>query len=97
MSRCEQMQERISRMLDGELSPEEQAEVREHIAGCAECAALYEAFSAVSDAIGQDLEEAPESLHENVMAEIRREEIRRRNQARRPWRAILTTAACLAL
>ena len=97
MSRCEQVQEQISRLLDGDLSPQEQAAVQEHIAGCAECAALYEAFSAVSDAIGQDLEEAPDSLRETVMAEIRREEIRRRNQSLRPWRRVLTAAACLVL
>lgn len=95
MEQCAHMQEWISRMLDEELSAEEQAALAKHLKECPECRNVYEAFAAVSDALRNDLTEAPESLRENVMAELRREEIRKKN--RRPWRAVLSAAAVAAL
>ena len=94
---CEVYQELISRLLDEDLSPDEQRALQEHLKNCSECAALYRAFRAVSNAAGQDLEDPPERLHYNVMAAIRREEIRKKNRLSRPVKAILTAAACLAL
>ena len=44
----EQMQERISLLLDGALSPAEETALRAHLAECPDCAAFYEAFSALS-------------------------------------------------
>ena len=75
----EQMQERISMLLDGALSPEEETALRAHLAECPDCAAFYEAFSMLSSFVGGDLEEPPESLRANVMAKLRRDEIRRRS------------------
>lgn len=95
MENCALMQEMISRMLDEELSAGEQAALAEHLAICPECRALYQAFAAVSGTLRNDLAEPPESLRENVMAEIRRERIRKRNL--RPWRAVLSAAALAAL
>lgn len=96
MENCALMQELISRMLDGDLNADEQAALAKHLESCEDCRKVYEAFAAVSAALGEELEEPPESLRENVMAEIRREEIRRKN--RRPWwRAALAAAAVLAL
>lgn len=92
---CEKMQELISRLLDGDLDREERAALEEHVQSCPECRAVYEAFSAVSASLKNDLEEPPESLRESVMAEIRREEIRKKN--RRPWRAVLSAAAVAVL
>ncbi|MBO6040135.1 MAG: hypothetical protein J6P58_02905 [Oscillospiraceae bacterium] len=58
---------------------------------------MYRAFAALSEGLGGDLAEPPESLRENVMAEIRREQIRERN--RRPFRVggFVAAAAVLAL
>lgn len=95
MERCACMQELISRMLDEDLNADERAALAEHLESCGECRAMYEAFTAVSAALGGELEEPPESLRENVMAEIRRGELRKRN--RRPWRAALSVAAVLVL
>ena len=95
MERCACMQELISRMLDEDLNADEQAALAEHLESCGECRAMYEAFAAVSAALGGELEEPPESLSENVMAEIRRGEIRKRN--RRLWRASLSVVAVLVL
>ena len=89
------MQELISRMLDEELSAEEQAALAKHLESCPECRAMYEAFAAVSGALHEQLEEPPARLRENVMAEIRREQIRKKN--RRPWRAALSVAAVAVL
>ncbi len=97
MSSCEQYQELISRMVDGELSAGEEADLARHIQSCPSCAALFSAFSALSRQIGEDLEEAPLDLKENVMAEIRREEIRRRNRIPTIMRGILSAAACMAV
>lgn len=97
MSRCEEYQELISRMVDGELTTRQKRSLEEHIRNCPECAALYSAFSALSRQIGEDLEDVPLDLRENVMAEVRREEIRQKNRLPHVIRGILAAAACLAL
>ena len=97
MSQCENYQELISRMVDGDLSAREEADLARHIETCPDCAALFQAFSALSHRIGEDLEESPFDLRDNVMAEIRREEIRRRNRIPTVLRSVLSAAACVAL
>ncbi len=94
---CIEYQELISRVLDGDLSPAEQTELNRHLAVCSECRTLYQSFLALSEAVGGDLEEPPASLRANVMAEIRRAEIRKKNRLSRPVKVLLTTAACLAV
>ncbi len=97
MSQCEIYQELISRMVDGDLSAREEADLARHIETCPDCAALFRAFSALSSQIGEDLEESPFDLRDNVMAEIHREEIRRRNRIPTILRSVLSAAACVAL
>ena len=99
MNPHEHYRELISRLLDEDtaLTGEEQAALRAHLAECAECAAVYEAFAALSDAIGGDLAEPPARLRENVMGEIRREEIRRKNRRSFRWTGLVAVAAALAL
>ena len=100
MSGCEYYQELISRMLDEALSRDERAALAEHLGTCRECAAMYQAFSALSDTISSDLEEPPEELCDNIMAELRRSEIIRRNRRTGPSRQVknlIAAAACAAL
>ncbi len=97
MSRCEQYQEWISRMVDGDLSGAEERELREHVKTCPECALLYQAFSALSDEMQSDLEDVPLDLRESVMADVRREEIRRRNRIPSILRGVMSVAACAAI
>lgn len=97
MSPCENYQELISRMVDGDLSAREEADLARHIETCPDCAALYQAFSTLSDRIGEDLAESPFDLRDNVMAEIHRAEIRRRNRLPTILRSVLSAAACVAL
>ena len=96
MSDCERFEERISALLDGELSAEEEAEVRAHMAECAECAAMYEAFAAVGAALKADAEDVPDTLHDGIMTKVRMAEKATKTQHRivrlRPF---LTAAACL--
>ncbi len=97
MSQCEIYQELISRMVDGDLSAQEEADLARHIETCPDCAALFQAFSVLSHRIGEDLEESPFDLRDNVMAEIHREEIRRRNRIPTILRSVLSAAACVAV
>ena len=92
---CEQVQERISRLLDGDLNKGEEAAVRAHLQTCADCRRVYTALAAFSEALRGDQAEPPAALHENVMAALRREEIRKRHTRLR--RALLSAAAVLAL
>ena len=97
MSSCEHYQELISRLVDDELSAEEQAVLVSHLEHCPDCAALVQAFQSISAVIAEDLAEPPEALSENVMAELRREAIKTENRKKRRWKGPLATAACLAV
>jgi len=92
-------QELISRLLDHDitLTEEEKKLLQSHLSECEECSLMYKAFSEMSDFVGGELEEPPEELRENIMAEIRREEIRRRNQRVFRWTGFVAAAAVLTL
>lgn len=62
MKDCEYYREKISCLMDGELSPEETAGLEAHIEGCPECRALYEAFTAVSAALSEGMGSLPNTL-----------------------------------
>lgn len=97
MNSCEYYQELISRMIDDELSAEESAVLAQHLESCPECSAMYQAFSGISQAIAEDMEEPPEYLRESIMAELRREQIKKENRKKFRWKNVLATAACLAV
>jgi hypothetical protein len=92
-------QELISRLLDEDktLTQTEEEELQAHLAECEECSAMYRAFSALSESLSGELDEAPEALRENVMAEIRREQLWKHNHRRIPWSGVAAAAAILAL
>lgn len=94
MKDCEYYREKISCLMDGELSPEETAGLEAHIEGCPECRALYEAFTAVSAALSEGMEESPEHIAPSVMQEIRAIAEKKK---RGVWIKCLSAAACLAL
>lgn len=104
MTECERYQEFISRMADEELTKSERAALSAHMEHCSQCNAMYAVFSNLSEIIGQDAEPLPEGLHENIMADIRRSAIRQRNVKERrrfaipkPFRNVVTAAACAAV
>lgn len=73
MRSCEEYQAWASCLVDGELDAGRTRELRQHAAQCEECRAVLEAFTALSNGMEDVLAEPPETLHQNVMAEIRRE------------------------
>ena len=98
MNSCEYYQELISRMLDDELENQEVKSLAEHLSVCSECAAMYSAFSMLSDFVAEDLEEVPETLSVDIMASIRRAEmVKRSRRNRRPVRNLISAAACVAV
>lgn len=92
MNKCDEIQEKISALVDGEISESEKAEIEAHIEVCGECRAVFEAFTAVSEALCQQ-EEIPEGLHEKIMGGIKAEE----KKKKAPWKKIIPLAACLVL
>ena len=99
MNNCEMYQELISRLVDGELSRREYAALDAHMENCAECSAMYAVFASLSDIIGSENEPLPETLHDNIMAGVRRSAMLRHNRRRlsKPVRNTLAAAACAAL
>ena len=95
MTECEYYQQLISQRLDGELTAAQEHELAEHLSRCADCRAVDAAFRALSDGFADCAEDAPADLCENVMGEIRRENIRKTNKrgSKRTWRSLLATAA----
>ena len=71
MSECEKYIEMISELVDGELTQQQEAELRTHIDMCADCARVYEAFSGISDAIADELVMPPETLAKGIMYKIK--------------------------
>ena len=98
MKDCAAYQEMISRLIDREITPEEGTELAAHARECAECRAVYTAFSSLSGLLSDDLVDPPEELAENVMAEIRRSELwKKKRQPRRQLRRWAALAACAVL
>ena len=97
MSDCAHYQELISRLIDREITPEEGEELAAHARECEECRAVYAAFSYLSDMLGGELVEPPEELSENIMAEIRRSELWKKNRKPRQLRRYFAVAACAVL
>ena len=100
MNGCSRYQEMISRMLDDDLSQSEKNELAAHVKRCPDCAAVYVAFRSLSENLGAALEEPSPDLHEKIMADVRREGMRRKNTVHhlnRRWRSVLAAAACLVL
>lgn len=70
MKNCEYYEELIGAALDGEITAEEDKELRAHLESCEVCRSFYEAMQAISgtdDALG----DVPENFTANVMARVR--------------------------
>ena len=64
-------EELIMAAADGEIAPEEEAELRAHLESCEQCRAFMETMEAVSGVSARDLPPAPAGFAEGVMAQIR--------------------------
>jgi len=92
---CEHYQELISRLLDDDLKDDEKVVLATHLKGCEECRAVYKAFRTLSDNIHSDMIAPPIGFTENVMASVKRSEIKKRS--RNTAKKILAAVACLVL
>lgn len=92
---CGYFEQRMDRMLDGELSRRESTELHLHLRQCSRCRSLYAALCSVQESLQEDQAEAPEDLLPNVMDAVYAAAPRRRK--RRPWAGWVATAACAAL
>ena len=95
---CEDSLEQISRGLDGDLTPQEQTALEEHLAAYPQCRALARELTELHQLMGE-LEEtpAPDTLAPSVMAAIRREK-KPVPLGLRPWfRTVGGLAACAVI
>lgn len=92
---CEKALEQLSAMLDGELGDAEELALREHLAACPTCQAVFETMRDIDAAIAEAQLEPPAALRENVMREVRTGS--RRQSKRRVTVAVIGTAAAIAL
>ena len=99
MNSCAYYQELISSLVDGELSDEENEALMLHMNSCSRCTAMYAVFHDLSDILSEEPEPLPEGLHENIMAGVRRSELKKRNRRMRKigLRTAMTAAACAVL
>lgn len=95
MSDCGAFEEKISALIDGELSEKEEAELFEHMAQCQSCRDTFAAFAEISSAMCDD-EEPPEDLHGRIMTAVKNEE-HPAKKTRSPLLSLLYTAAIVAL
>jgi hypothetical protein len=79
MNNCEYYEELISRSLDDELTVDERKELAVHLASCHKCSELWQLMADISGMMEADMDELPEGLHENIMADIRRSEMKKKN------------------
>ena len=89
---CEEYELLISRLLDDDLTIDEEAALREHMRSCPDCQRTFRAFSAVKESLRDDAVSPPESLAASVMERIGQYPAapKRKN----PWKKLLI-AACL--
>lgn len=99
MNSCTYYQELISSLVDGELSDEENEALMLHMNTCSRCNAMYAVFHDLSDILSEEPAPLPEGLHENIMAGVRRSELKKRNRRMRRvgLRTAMTAAACAVL
>lgn len=91
---CEQWEERLSALLDGELSEAERRELTEHLAGCGACRAYLADLTAIHEAM--EAVPAPEGFARSVMDRVAHT---KQDAGRKviPWRRWGLLAACCAL
>ncbi len=69
--KCTECDERLSRLLDGDLGPKELSSVEEHLRVCADCRTELEALRRTAEAVrGLPQWSAPEGFAESVMARV---------------------------
>ncbi len=96
---CEKTLDLINEYIDGELGAEDARFVRLHIENCPECKKAFEELKEIKNLFESSAEEAPETLYDRVMDEVRAEKPTVRNfGAIRKWGTVAIAAAiCLCI
>lgn len=102
MCDCDRALELISLELDGELTPEEHAELEEHLAACGECRGAAEELRQLHTLLPELEEEVPEGLHQAIMDRIGAEKVVPLSRARkaphiRRWASLAAVFAVILL
>lgn len=98
MSEPHRLQHQLSAYLDGELSPEEMADVRRHLAGCEACAAELEGLRFTKRLLGRlESPTLPRDFAAGLWARIDRPERRRWTWWPRPAMALAAVVLALIL
>lgn len=97
MKSCEYDSARINLLIDGMLTPSEEAELRLHLAGCPECAEQERELREIKMFLGSPEEEnVPPELHGRIMSAL--PEMPKKRVFDRPWvKALAAAAACAVL
>lgn len=96
MSACERYEADLSALLDGELEPAREEELRAHMETCDECRQLYETFSLLHE----DAQEPPADLAARIMDAVRSEapdNITPMPKKKNRWVPWLAAAACFVV
>ena len=96
MSACERYEADLSALLDGELDPAKEEELRAHMDTCADCRLLYETFSLLHE----DAQEPPADLAARIMDAVRSEtpdNITPMPKKKNRWVPWLAAAACFVV
>lgn len=98
MTYCQEFAALLDPYIDGELSPEETARVREHLSTCDGCRAYVQAALAMRDAF-PEVEDTPvpDGFAAGVMAAIRADAAPRKRRRPRWAKTLLPLAACCAI
>lgn len=88
--KCEDVLLLISGHLDGENTAEEEQALQAHLCVCEECRCVMQALEEMDAGLIQTREAAPDGLCADVMAQIKRETVKKKS---RPWLGIAVAAA----
>lgn len=101
---CSQCRERLYALYDGELSPEEEQAMHEHLQACAECQTVWQQITEMLGLLhNMEPVTVPEDFRANLMRRLQQEHQAEIREARRktfwsiPWRAMAGVAAALVL
>ena len=76
--RCDECRDLLAAHADGELTPEEANEIREHLASCAQCTAEHDAMRELSRQLKEGIERprAPDVLKARIRSALARPDVR---------------------
>lgn len=97
MNDCSKYINMISAMTDGELSAGEELQLHAHMESCPDCRRVYDAFSAISDAMDDNFVEPPEALAKGIMFKINMQQAKNSKKHRFAFGRFTAIAACFAI